>query len=107
MLFLNVQPQLNVNYSHPWGARGNPPLPASSAPLLLGAPQAALPPGGRAHILCSGAVCQSGLSEPQTGPARNLSVRMKMMVVLPFRGTCSVAVLFWGPLKDIPKGHFL
>lgn len=44
MLFLNVQPQLNVNYSHPWGARGNPHLLFFSALILLGASQTAFSP---------------------------------------------------------------
>lgn len=101
MLLLKFQPQLNVNYLHPWGARVT--LVCFSwalASLLL------FPADDRELTVCRGDVWQPGPNETQTAPSRHLSMGMNGGCH-PLRHTRSVAVLVCGSLQQAFEGCLL
>ena len=92
MVFVNAQPQRNVNDLHPSWASGDPRsflgTECTARHCLLAMGQ---------HILCLRVVCQPGLNKTQQPQTPNLRISMKTMAVIPFRDTrvqCGSALLW-------------
>ena len=106
MVFVNAQPQRNVNDQHPWWASGDPRSFIFSAHVILGAERTALHcllAIGQ-HILCLRIVCQPGLNKTQQPQTPNLRISMKTMAVILSRDThvqCGSALLWFLDVESL------